>query len=82
MSCYSVVVAGSTIHRGAANIKTKQIITKIVKKTKIKIKLKSTVSNNNLVLSCLTQDDHSPDNVKFPAISLTVRGTPPWHLTC
>jgi len=26
-------------------------------------------------MSC--QGDHSPDNVKFPDISLTVHGTPP-----
>jgi len=25
------------------------------------------------------QDDHSPDNVKVPDISLTVRGTRPQH---
>jgi len=29
-----------------------------------------------------TQGEHSPDNVKFADISLTVRGTPPRHLAC
>jgi len=29
-----------------------------------------------------TQADHSPDNVKFPNNSLTVRGTPPRHSMC
>jgi len=28
------------------------------------------------------QGDHSPDNVKFPNNSLTVRGTPPRHSAC
>jgi len=28
------------------------------------------------------QGDHSPDNVKFPDISPTVRGTPPRHSAC
>ena len=28
------------------------------------------------------QDDHSPNNVKFPDIFLTVCGTPPWHSAC
>ena len=28
------------------------------------------------------QGDHSPDNVKFPDISLTVRSTPPLHSAC
>jgi len=26
--------------------------------------------------------DHSPDNVKFPDMSLTVPGTPPQHSAC
>jgi len=29
----------------------------------------------------LLQGDHSPYNVKFPGISLTVRGSPPLHGT-
>jgi len=28
------------------------------------------------------QGDHSPDNVKFPDISPTVRSTPPLHSCC
>jgi len=28
------------------------------------------------------QGDHSPDNLKFPDDSLTVRGTPPRHSAC
>jgi len=26
--------------------------------------------------------DHSPDNVKFPDITLTVCDNPPWHSAC
>ena len=38
---------------------------------------------NNVALKlCDVQGDHSPDNVKFPDISLAVHGTPPRHSAC
>jgi len=33
-------------------------------------------------IAYVPQGDHSPDNVKFPDNSLTVRGTPPRHSAC
>jgi len=30
----------------------------------------------------VSQGDHSPDNVKFPDNSITVRDVPPRHLGC
>jgi len=29
-----------------------------------------------------SQGDHSPHNVKFPDISPTAHGTPPWYSAC
>jgi len=55
--------------------------TKLDKENKTKTTPTTVLQQDKHTTNC-HQADHSPDNVKFRDISLTVRGTPPLHSAC